>query len=273
MKEDIDFTKLSQEEKLKVENELLMLKLETEFGMTDLGLTSSEKINNDWLNYVYSYEKQFAENKQIKVYDFIERPAFKKIDEIESELVSLELNRLTEIMKTFNVRLETICDYSDEEIYRFITEELFEVETDDIRLPGLRHGFIYEEFHPNHDYDIRKLSEDFIGNLITKIWDDDQNIMLLCDFINLDNKVIDRDRFVSGIQLFQQKYQKMKLLAFTIQSVDFNLEKGTGLLNGTIKYKSAVAENPFAGPVIFKFNMDEEFWGISGVMMPGLMIA
>jgi len=43
--------------------------------------------------------------------------------------------------------------YAPSVIYKFITEELFDHEMDDIMLPGFVHHFIYEEFHPNHEYD------------------------------------------------------------------------------------------------------------------------
>lgn len=47
--------------------------------------------------------------------------------------------------------LDFLCDVDDAEAYRFITEELMDEEIDDIRIEGLRHCFIYEEFHPNTD--------------------------------------------------------------------------------------------------------------------------
>ena len=172
MNDNDDFENLTPEEKLQKENELLKLKLQSEFGMEKMDSSLDKETENKWLNDVYNFEKQFAENKQCKVYDFINRPKFRRVDELTKEEISKELEKLTEIMRTNGIELSTICDYEDEIIYRFITEELFNQETDDVHVHGMMNCFIYEEFHPNHDYDIREHCNEFVECLISKKWDE-----------------------------------------------------------------------------------------------------
>lgn len=69
MKENDNLEGLTPEEKLQADSELLKIKLELEFGME--GMESSpnldDKMHNDFLNYIYNFEKEFAKNKQTTV--------------------------------------------------------------------------------------------------------------------------------------------------------------------------------------------------------------
>lgn len=65
---------------------------------------------------------------------FIGKPEFKKFEELNPEEIESELDRLLETFEKESVSISFCCDYDDEIIYRFITEELFEEEIDDIRI-------------------------------------------------------------------------------------------------------------------------------------------
>src|SRR5204862_7356956 len=45
-------------------------------------------------------------------------------------------------------------------LYRFALEELFQCEIDDVNIPGMMRGFIYDEFYPDHEYDNTKAAKD-----------------------------------------------------------------------------------------------------------------
>jgi len=269
MKEDNEFKNLSPEEKLKAENEMLKIKLNAEFGMINSGDIQDDRLNNEWLNHIYEFEKQYAENKQIKVYDFIGKPAFKKIHELNKELVTLELNRLREIMMASSVTLDTICDYDDETIYRFITEELFEKETDDIRIPGMMLCYIYEEFHPNHPYDLKERANEFISLLIGKRGGSFENHWHLEKTICFNERLFTKEEFAEVVKSFQSLHQKMKLLKFNIQTVKFDLENSSGLLDGVIDYKLKTKEI-LKEPVHFDFILSYDWWIITKVLIPGI---
>jgi len=53
-------------------------------------------------------------------------------------------------------------------LYRFITEELFKEELDDIKIEGMTHHYIYEEFHPNHEHDIKNRCKEFLDEFLNK---------------------------------------------------------------------------------------------------------
>ena len=67
-------------------------------------------------------------------------------------------------MNLNNICLHVEGSYDPRTIYQFITEELFDYETDDMQFPGLTQNFTYEEFHPNHQLDIQRRTMDFFEN-------------------------------------------------------------------------------------------------------------
>jgi len=106
MNDNDDFNGLTPEEKLQKENELLKLKLQSEFGMEKMDSSLDKETENKWLNDVYNFEKQFAENKQCKVYDFINRPKFRRVDELTKEEISKELAFRNDANTFFNLYLK-----------------------------------------------------------------------------------------------------------------------------------------------------------------------
>jgi hypothetical protein len=136
-----DFPKLNQEEQLKAENDFLKMKLMLERGGYFGGDENSElppEIENQFLNHVMAFEKQFEERKTIKVFDKIGAPLhFKPVKEIPDNDIEEAWSELRHHMNEHGIDLD-VCspNISARELYRFTTEELFEHETDDMNLPG-----------------------------------------------------------------------------------------------------------------------------------------
>ncbi len=158
--------------RLRRENEEKKKRLEEQFG-ADYWYNSDEstfspEIESQFLDHIMAFENAFQSSKQIKLYDFLEQPAFRKVEELTNAEVTEELSRIMELMNKKMVYLDTICEVDDSELYRFITEELFFEEKDDIPIPGMITHYTYEEFHPNHEHDIRNHSIDFVRSFLDK---------------------------------------------------------------------------------------------------------
>lgn len=263
------FINLPPEEKLRAENELLKLKLQAEFGMEQMKNPLDDKMQNDWLNYIYNFEKQFAENKQVKLYDFINKPPYKKLVELTEEELTQELDAMIEILRANGINLDTICDYDEEVIYKFITEELFEHEMDGMRIEGMMHCFTYEEFHPNHDYDIRARADEFIDSLITKKWDHFMNTVILASEVYYNENLYEQEKFKPIIEAFQNEHLKLEINNWEINSVSFNMETETATLEGKIKYESKTASQIFEGNVKLEMQLEYDCWSVSKVVIPG----
>ena len=234
-----EMQELTPEENLNAENELLKMKLTAEFGMESGGVTGDElpaDVENQWLNQIYDFETMYKDAKKIKIYDFIGKPEYKKFEELNPEEIESELDRLLEIIEKESVKISFCCDYEDEIIYRFITEEFFEEEIDDIRIPGMRACFCYEEFHPNHDYDIRSLAELFLKSILKPEWYEKSVDFELFEYIQHRNNKMERNDFAGLLLAFRDSVKPVSVSNFQIDSVKFNLDDNSGDVCGKLSY-------------------------------------
>jgi len=159
-------------EKLRMENELKKMKLMLEHGAVISESTNTKTVHplieNEFLNSIEAFENAYHNAKPVLLYDFIERPDFIAVDVIDDALISTELEKIMDILNKNGIQLDTLCDVEEREIYRFVTEELFVHEMDNMRIPGMMTCFIYEEFHPNHEYDLRRYSLEGVESFLNK---------------------------------------------------------------------------------------------------------
>src|SRR5688572_12559259 len=150
----------SDPEQLKAENEYLKLKLMLENGARFEGSPSTEgelppELENQFLKNMIEFEKRWEEHKTIRVFDKIGKPShFRKVMEIPDNEINQAWDELIYYLQQYNISLD-VCspNISKRELYRFATEELFELETDDINMPGWITGFIDDEFYPDQVYE------------------------------------------------------------------------------------------------------------------------
>lgn len=169
IKNNDDEPKLSLEEEIAFKKMKIALEHDGVFSeKIDPNLPA--EIENQFLDYVINFEEQFKNAKQISVYEKIGKPEFKLAEILNDEEIKIELNRIEALLHSKNIGLDVICDYENEErlIYKFITEELFSHEIDDISILEMNTHFIYEEFHPNNEYDIEHACLDFIKMFLNK---------------------------------------------------------------------------------------------------------
>ena len=263
-------------ENLHIENEILKLKMQAEsnaFIVTDEDLPPD--IEHQFLQNVQQWEAAYKDVKQIKVYDLIKRPEFLPEATLDEKEVARELERLTEIMNQNNICLHVQGKYDPRVIYRFITEELFEYETDDFQLPGMTQNFTYEEFHPNHQLDIQRRTMDFFEDWFERKFNE-YSWELNDEFILPDGRILVKQEVLKKIEQVFESYTSFSNVKFAIgeTSFQFNEDQGTGLghAEGAVKY-SAITESGemvnIEGP--FKLYMSHEYswWNIFYFVFPG----
>jgi hypothetical protein len=260
-------------EDLKFENELLKLKLQAEFGMLEHGAAPelSPEVENMWLNNIYAFEAQFKNAKRIKVFDALGRPTIKNIEDLSDGEVSKALAELEVLMDKRGIELDRCCNYDDRIIYRFITEELFQCEMDDIEIPGMVCHFIYEEYYPNHDYDLRRHTERFIRNLLEIKWDPEFDTYCLADFVTIKKKSFNKSAAASLICEFQAG-REFEIRKLDILDVSFNLNKKVGKVNANIEYRD-LSKHPdeiLRGACHVSFFYCEPVWRVSRFRLPGI---
>src|SRR5690606_22942096 len=104
-------------------------------------------------------------------------------------------------------------------IYRFITEELVEHQMDDMRIPGMTLHYAYEEFHPNHDYDLRLGAEYFVVPIFLRTWDPDFDNYKPADKVVFSGDVYTRLETGAIIRAFQEAHGSLDMEHFEVKSV------------------------------------------------------
>jgi len=150
---------LSADERLNAENQFLKLKLLAEHGGQFYSVDDNKEIptelENQFLANVIEFERQFSSGRTVTVFEKIGSPQhFKNVSEIADEEIDQAWENLYKHMTAYGVELSACSPKATpRELYRFTTEELFTHETDDISIPGMVTGFIYDEFHPDPEHD------------------------------------------------------------------------------------------------------------------------
>lgn len=169
-----EFDKLSIEEKLKAENELLKIKMMLENGAKfgEGGEKASPEIENEFLNYIKAFERQAANPKYIKLYDKLRRPVhFIPVAEIPDNEIEGAWESLSDYMRNYGISLDVFSpNVSARELCRFTTEELFNEQMNDMDVPGMMSCYTYDDFYPDPYFDnTQAATEDCIKCILEKM--------------------------------------------------------------------------------------------------------
>ncbi|MFO7658257.1 MAG: hypothetical protein R6W78_14445 [Bacteroidales bacterium] len=248
-------------EKLRKEREELRMKLLKKgavFSNEELNGNLPPDVENEFYKNIFAFEDAYKNAKLTTVFNFIGRPTFKKADELTDRQVSLMLDNITELLNRNGIFLDTICEVDNRTLYKFITEELLSYEIEDVRVEGMSTNFIYEEFHPNHEYDIRNHCSDFITGLLQK------NDYVLSAF--LTEETIKEGWFTKFIESFSS----FTLSHFDVKELTHNEEEAlvnfvidfTGIIEGTS------IQQRFCGKGTAEMVYLYDFWCIKKVNFP-----
>ncbi len=140
---------LSNEDRIrKALNDAQKQRLAERYGASFSAMDSSlpPEIEAQWLNNIEEFERQYEAAKTVTIREFLGDPPIRRLDDIPPGLVRKELLRVMAVMADKNVYLDFEPDVPPETIYLFLTTRFLDHEMDDIRIEGMEHHFIYEEF-------------------------------------------------------------------------------------------------------------------------------
>lgn len=100
--------------------------------------------NSDFMSQVKEFEQQHKNSKLINVFQLIGRPSVFRQAKVNGTQLKNEYEKLILLLDKHNIIVHFQNDYSVEEKYRFITEEIFKQDVEKNR----HSSFIYEDFHP-----------------------------------------------------------------------------------------------------------------------------
>ena len=267
----------------KIDNELKKKKLREKHGTffsesDDVPL----ELESKWLNSIEVFEQQHENAQRTTVFEYIGSPAFRKIEELKPNEVTLELDRLNDLLQKSNISLSTLCSVDDKELYRFISEELFPYEMDDVRIPGMMSCFTYEEFHPNSELDIRHAFDYFFGCTLRKMKNYGGNgyDMLYVDeenYKDANDEIVEKKRVVNAINNFLASFDSFEIISNEINNIEINDEETDATLSFYADYKGLFNNSKetlhFNGNAHFKLKPSEYGgWSIYHINLPGLVI-
>ena len=261
---------------LRIENEILRMKLQAEAGAI-IGIKEDipPELENVFLQNVIAFEEASKNVKHICLYDYLGKPPFKMITELEPSQVVPELRRLRKLIEEKQVILDILDDYDDAVIYKFITEELFLQETYETLIPGMIRHFTYESFHPNHKLDIRERTMDFLGDWFERKMDE-HSWELSPQFILPDETVFDRKEVVTKIKTIFAAYTAFAKCQYAVGDIGFEWNEknktGLGYCEGAVKYHAVLESGEtvaIEGPFKLFLSNEGNWWHIFYFIFPG----
>lgn len=274
-----EYDHLNEEEQLKAENDFLKMKLMLEKG-AELGNMESGKqlhptIENEFLNYIMEFEKHAENPVYIKVFDKIGQPShFKPVVQIGDNEIEAEWRELLKHLNGYNIDFN-VCspNITVRELYRFVTEELFEHEMSDINIPGTTSNFIYDEFYPDPIYENSNAASDECINYILQ----KKPIEWTHNFRNENIRL--NKHFPLTIDQFKAIADNYKLAYDNIEIEDISVtsclvEENLSTVNGTymVKTDTGIESSELSGDWKVNFEKDEKFgyWYIFDIQIPGI---
>ena len=263
------------EEQLRMENEILKIKLKVELGGDFEPLSDvPAEIENMFLKNVLAFEHEHANAEVKTVFELLEKPVFKSAKELNDVEVINALSELETLMEDKGIAVDYLVDYPDRLKYRFLTEELFLKEASMMVMPGMTMHYIYEEFHPNHEYEIRRQANYFIQHWF------DQGFNEFCSELSYNlvtpgGSAIKNADLLKKFELIFDSYNHFENTESFIDNIQFELHEnntGLGFAEGNTSY-DAIMENGealhFEGPFKLYFEMKDDYWQIMYFVWPG----
>lgn len=260
-------------EYLQFENEFRKLKHSAETGAVfSPSIELTPPLEKNWLDYLDHLSQHSGETELVTIYDFISRPDFQK--DLSDDEIPAALESILNYMGEYNINLSSICEVPAKEMYRFIIEELFCYEIENIRVPGMLLCFTYEEFHPNHEYDIKHTFEDFINSLFSGNYEFLLSVSFSDSFKAISGRCVTKDQLNFIFKSFYQSYPSLALKLLSFSTVKITGEKAQLKLDiqweGNLRKTDVIDQ--FSGEGVVDYCYEYGFWSICGINLPGHVI-
>lgn len=252
---------LDPDEDLKMDNKIKRLELELKGAkfveFNPMGLELPPQIEAQMLEQIMAIEKLKDQAQEVEVYTCIGRPKFKSIDNLSSEEIILEKERLLKLMARKGIFLTSMDVVEDYEMYRFITQEFFGIKILDLPVKGFARHFIYEDFYPNERLNAERLVEFFIQTY----------------FGELDFKVIDvlcREETRTYLTNFKELYESFKLKHYELIYSEIKKIKGvvTIQIDVEAKIEGSLKTHNYSGEISVEVRKRKGHWQISKLEFP-----
>jgi hypothetical protein len=248
-------------EQLKFENELKKLEISLKTGAhfhTSADADIPPEVERQFLKNIERFEEAFQSSKFITIYEKVGKPELARPENLSEMEISEALEKTNLLLNENGISLDSICPVDDRTMYTFIIDEFMKEETQDMKLPGHMCCYIYEEFHPNHEYDIKQMVKDVVKYFLKKSE---------CEYENIHVKHIEN---YSDLELFMKSFETFTLHHFNINNVLIDGEKAIASFDIKFTGHMEVASGKiiFQGPGSAKMDFENGYWWIKNLHLP-----
>ncbi len=243
-------------DELNTENEFLKMKMMAEFGGEFIGNSDiPPEVENAFLKQIEKIQRAHAEAVMIPLYEFVGKPEYSHVHDLGDKELQREYKRLLKVLNKHGIDLTTVSNAPVGELYRFLTEELFKREVESIRLKGWKLHFVYEDFYPNHEFDVKRVAHDAMLMLIDKgqppyeaVFDEDMRDKL--------GFQIDFEEWLSNLRYWQSTFRQARIEDIKLIALHLNDEKNEARLVCEVDYGIQAAK--FKKYTLYTYTL--EFW-------------
>ena len=118
-------------------------------------------VERAWLDSIERFEQAVGGSRSVTVREYIGNPPLRPLGEIPPQELRETVDWLMELLSSNDIVVHIGEHISLAETYRFLSEELMEAETDDIRVEGFSTLFLYEDFHPDERAEAERTAREF----------------------------------------------------------------------------------------------------------------
>jgi hypothetical protein len=119
------------------------------------------EIERAWLDSIERFEEAMDRSRTTTVREYIGNPPLRPLGEIPPGELGEAVDWLMELLAANDIVVQIGENVSLAETYRFLSEELMEAETDDIRVEGFSTLFLYDDFHPDERAEAERTAREF----------------------------------------------------------------------------------------------------------------
>jgi hypothetical protein len=258
-----------------LENEILKLKLQAEFGAQITVFSElPPEIEFEFLQRIIEMESLERNSKMVSIFEYLGQPFFPSGALLSKDSLETELARAYALLEENDLSLIVMQEYDPLTIYSFITEELFMEEIQDLRLPGMVGVFCYENYHPDPKMEIRELTEEFLNGWQKQEWSF-LSEMLADVAVIPDGSRLNRSQFETKLKSAAAEFSAIHLFEYVIS--DINVEWitegfGMGYAEGAIRYMALLKNGKTSwldGGFKCYFSNSDNCWRLTFFYLPG----
>lgn len=265
------------EENLRIENELLKLRLQAERGAhfleTDREIPA--EIEAQFLRHVMAFEDAWEHGNEHTVRAALDYPVFTPAEVLRPEEMEKLNQELISRLAEKGIQIDFLGQYPPETVYTFLTTEFLEVPAMKILAPGFRQCFIYEDYHPNHELDIRQAVGLFLQHWFERSFNE-YSIEFDSLLRSPDGNPVSRKELAQKLAHCLDSYLDFTNRVEGPLQIQFDWNEtedtGTGQATGHCSYDARLENGlliHYDGPFRFELTGQYQYWRICRFEFPG----